>query len=44
VNQNQAHGRPYIRGMRIRVKDILDQLAAGIDREEITQDYPYLEN
>jgi uncharacterized protein (DUF433 family) len=30
--------------MRIRVKDILDLLASGIDRQEILQDYPYLEN
>ncbi len=36
-------GRPCIRGMRIRVKDILDLLAAGADRNEILEDYPYLE-
>jgi uncharacterized protein (DUF433 family) len=30
--------------MRIRVKDILDLLAAGASREEILNDYPYLEN
>lgn len=37
-------GRPIIRGMRIRVRDILDLLAAGASREEILQDYPYLED
>jgi len=37
-------GRPCIRGLRIRVKDILDLLAAGASREEILEDYPYLEN
>jgi uncharacterized protein (DUF433 family) len=37
-------GRPTIRGMRIRVKDILDLLAAGADRAEILADYPYLED
>jgi uncharacterized protein (DUF433 family) len=37
-------GRPTIRGMRIRVIDILDLLAAGADRAEILQDYPNLEN
>lgn len=36
-------GRPIIRGMRIRVKDVLDLLAAGADRAEILADYPYLE-
>jgi uncharacterized protein (DUF433 family) len=29
--------------MRIRVKDILDLLAAEASREEILEDYPYLE-
>lgn len=37
-------GRPIIRGMRIRVKDVLDLLAAGADRAEILADYPYLED
>ncbi len=37
-------GRPTIRGMRIRVIDILDLLAAGADRAEILEDYPYLED
>ncbi|QEA40079.1 DUF433 domain-containing protein [Pistricoccus aurantiacus] len=36
-------GRPCIRGMRIRVKDILDLLAADATREEILEDFPYLE-
>jgi uncharacterized protein (DUF433 family) len=30
--------------MRIRVKDVLDLLAAGVPREEILEDYPYLED
>jgi uncharacterized protein (DUF433 family) len=29
--------------MRIRVKDLLDLLAAGVSSEEILHDYPYLE-
>jgi uncharacterized protein (DUF433 family) len=37
-------GRPCIRGLRIRVKDILDLLAVGASREEILEDYPYLES
>lgn len=36
-------GRPTIRGMRIRVSDLLDLLAAGLSNEEILADYPYLE-
>ena len=36
-------GRPCLRGMRIRVKDILELLAAGAEPKEILTDYPYLE-
>ena len=35
--------RPCIRGMRIRVKDVLDLLAARVPEPEILEDYPYLE-
>lgn len=38
-----AGGRPCIRGMRIRVSDVLDLMAAGASPEEVLQDYPYLE-
>jgi uncharacterized protein (DUF433 family) len=37
-------GRACLRGMRIRVKDVLDLLAGGASREEILADYPYLED
>ena len=37
-------GRPCIRGMRIRVRDVLEMLADGASREEILADYPYLED
>ena len=43
-NPLQCGGRPCIRGMRIRVMDILELMAAGADREEILADYPYLES
>jgi uncharacterized protein (DUF433 family) len=43
INPAQCGGRPCIRGMRMRVKDLLDLLAAGVTPEEIPQDYPYLE-
>ena len=39
----QCSGRPCIRGMRIRVKDVLDLLAAGIPQAEILEDFPSLE-
>ena len=44
VDPEQCGGRPCIRGMRIRVKDILDMLAGGASRSEILEDYPYLED
>lgn len=43
IDPNQCGGRPCIRGLRVRVKDILDLLASGASREEILEDYPYLE-
>jgi uncharacterized protein (DUF433 family) len=42
-NPDQCGGRPCIRGMRIRVKDVLDLLAAGVSEEDILADYPDLE-
>lgn len=42
-NPNQCGGRPCIRGMRIRVKDVLDLVAAGVPEAEILADYPDLE-
>jgi uncharacterized protein (DUF433 family) len=44
INPKQCGGRPCIRGMRIRVKDVLDMLAGGATREEILADFPYLED
>jgi uncharacterized protein (DUF433 family) len=43
INPAQCGGRPCIRGMRMRVKDLLDLLAAGVSTEDILRDYPYLE-
>ena len=36
-------GRPCIRGMRIRVTDVLEMLAGGASEIEILADFPYLE-
>lgn len=43
MSPEQCGGRPCIRGLRVRVKDVLDLLAAGATRQEILEDYPYLE-
>ena len=42
IDPEQCGGRPCIRGMRIRVKDVLDMLAEGASEEEILHDYPDL--
>ena len=42
-NTEQCGGRPCIRGLRIRVSDILDLLVAGKSRAEIIQELPDLE-
>ena len=42
-NPKQCGGRPCIRGMRIRVIDVLDLLAVGLSRQEILDELPDLE-
>ena len=43
IDPDVCGGRPCLRGLRIRIKDVLDLLAAGASHEEVLQDYPYLE-
>lgn len=43
VNPKQCGGRPCIRGMRIRVSDVLDLFAAGLSAEQILEELPDLE-
>lgn len=43
VNPDQCAGRPCIRGLRVRVKGVLEMLASGASRREILDDYPHLE-
>ena len=43
VDPEVVHGRPAVRGTRMRVTDVLSLLAAGADEAEILSDYPYLE-
>jgi uncharacterized protein (DUF433 family) len=40
----QCGGRPCIRGMRIRVTDVLDLLAAGLSSEQVLHEMPDLES
>jgi len=44
IDPGVCGGRPCIRGLRIRIADILDMLAGGATRAEILADYPYLED
>jgi len=44
VSADVCGGRPCVRGLRIRVKDVLHLLAAGATRDEILSDYPYIES
>lgn len=37
-----CHGKPCIRGTRIMVSVVLDNLAAGVSREELLRSYPSL--
>lgn len=43
VNPQQCGGRPCIRGMRMRVSDVLDLLADGMSPEQIIREHPDLE-
>jgi len=43
IEKDKCGGRPCIRGLRIRVQDVLDMLAGGASAEEILTDFPYLE-
>ncbi|MBI3392264.1 MAG: DUF433 domain-containing protein [Nitrospirae bacterium] len=43
VDPDQCGGRPCVRGMRIRVVDVLDLLANGITPEQVVEELPDLE-
>jgi uncharacterized protein (DUF433 family) len=43
INAEQCGGRPCIRGMRIRVKDILEMLASEMTPADILAEFPDLE-
>ncbi len=43
VNPRQCGGRPCVRGMRIRVCDVLDLFASGLTAVQILEEMPDLE-
>jgi uncharacterized protein (DUF433 family) len=43
IHPQQCGGRPCVRGMRIRVSDVLDLLAAGLSPTEVVSELPDLE-
>ena len=43
VNPRQCGGKPCIRGMRIRVSDILDLLSNGLSQKQVLEELPDLE-
>jgi len=43
IESGKCGARPCIRGMRIRVADILGLLGSGASHQEILEDYPTLE-
>ncbi|MBI2918329.1 MAG: DUF433 domain-containing protein [Chloroflexi bacterium] len=43
VDPEQCGGRPCIRGMRIRVTDVLDLLANGLTPGQVLEELPDLE-
>lgn len=40
---DQCGGRPCVRGMRVRVSDVLDLLSNGLSPKEVLGELPYLE-
>lgn len=43
MNPLQCGGRPCVRGMRIRVVDVLDLMANGLSPEQVLEELPDLE-
>lgn len=42
VDPEQCGGRPCVRGMRIRVTDVLDLLASGLSQRQVLDELPDL--
>lgn len=43
IDPGQCGGKPCIRNMRIRVKDVLEMLGSGMTETDIVTEFPYLE-
>jgi uncharacterized protein (DUF433 family) len=43
IEPGKCGGRPCVRGMRIRVSDILEMLGEGVSMEDVLNDFPDLE-
>ena len=43
VERDKCGGRPCLRGLRVRVTDVLGMWTEGVAHEEILRDFPYLE-
>ena len=43
IDTRKCGGRPCLRGLRIRVTDVLGLLGSGATHQEILEDYPDLE-
>ena len=44
VNPAVCHGKACVRGTRVLVSAVIDNVAAGISRKEILQSYPTLQD
>ena len=38
INPDQCSGKPCVRGMRIRVTDVLELLAVGLSQQEVVEE------
>jgi uncharacterized protein (DUF433 family) len=43
IEAGKRGGRPCIRGLRITVYDVLEQMAAGLSPKELLEDFPELQ-
>jgi len=43
IEPGKLGGKPCLRGLRVRVQDVLEMLAAGMTNDDILFEYPYLE-
>jgi uncharacterized protein (DUF433 family) len=43
IEPGKRGGKPGVRGLRISVYDVLEQLASGLSQKDILEDFPELE-